>query len=68
VLPIPALPGEDDDALRKAVTDAVMEVVKAGDAYRGAERRAFVEAELKKIKDDPRFSRDRPFAPASAAE
>ena len=66
VLTIPPLEGEDDAALRAAVTDAVMNVVKEGDAYRGAERRAFVEAGLVRIKDDPRFARDKPFSPATA--
>lgn len=54
VLPIPPHP-EDDEKLLQQVTDAVMSVVFAGDQYAGSERVGFIEGELKKIKNDPRF-------------
>jgi nitrite reductase/ring-hydroxylating ferredoxin subunit len=60
VLTIPPRPAEDDERLLREVAKAVMDVVYRGDAYSGAERAAFIERELKKLK--PRF-----LAPARAA-
>ena len=54
VLPIPPHP-EDDEKLLQQVTEAVMSIVFAGDQYAGSERVGFIEGELKKIKNDPRF-------------
>jgi hypothetical protein len=54
VLPIPPHP-EDDEKLLEEVTDAVMEVVFAGDQFAGEERAGYIETELKKINQDPRF-------------
>lgn len=62
---IPPLPGEDDEALMEAVTDAVMAVVVAGDAHRGDARRAFIEKGLAGIRNEPRFAPTRaPFGKA----
>jgi phenylpropionate dioxygenase-like ring-hydroxylating dioxygenase large terminal subunit len=55
VMTVPQTPGEDDEALMKSVTDAVMEVVIAGDALRGAARQDFIENGLRALKNDPRF-------------
>ncbi|MCC6008481.1 MAG: aromatic ring-hydroxylating dioxygenase subunit alpha [Rhodobacteraceae bacterium] len=66
VYTIPLLDGEDDDALKTAVTDAVMEVVIGGDALRGEARRTFIEDGLRALKSDPRFAPDRAPYPAVA--
>lgn len=57
VIPMPLMPGEDDDELRKRVADAIMEVIRAADDMPRAERVAYIEGELPKIKDRPEFAR-----------
>ena len=54
VLPIPPF-RDDDEQLLREVTDAVMDIVFAGDQYGGVERAEYIESELKKIKHEPRF-------------
>ena len=56
VLPIPPRDDMDDKQLMKEVTDAVMAVVFDGDRYSGQERIDYIQTELKKIHQDPRFT------------
>lgn len=56
VVPIAQKPGIDDSVLMKQVTDAVMEVVFAGDAYQGQQRIDFIRNGLEKVKSDERFN------------
>ena len=56
VLPIPKRADQDDETLMRAVAEAVMEVVRAGDAYEGRAREDFITTNLEKIKSDPRFT------------
>ncbi|MDE0714170.1 MAG: aromatic ring-hydroxylating dioxygenase subunit alpha, partial [Gammaproteobacteria bacterium] len=56
VLPIPPKDDMDDKQLMKEVTDAVMAVVFDGDRYSGKERIDYIQTELKKIRQDPRFT------------
>ena len=51
------MPGEDDDALKQQVADAVMAVIRAADDLPRSERTAYVVRELQKIKDRPEFAR-----------
>ena len=55
-MPFRPRPPEADQQLMKALTGAVMDVVRRGDEFAGAARRAFIERNLRELKQDPRFS------------
>ena len=56
VMPFRPRPPEEDEKLMKALTGAVMDVVRRGDELAGAARREFIERGLRELKQDPRFS------------
>ena len=55
VIPIPVIPGKDDDMLLRDVAQAVFDTVASGDAYTVPRRTEHIRAELRKIPSDPRF-------------
>jgi hypothetical protein len=55
VLPFAPRPPEEDESLMKALTAAVMDVVRRGDELAGAARREFIERNLRDLTRDPRF-------------
>ncbi len=56
VMPFRPRPQAEDEALMKALTGAVMDVVRRGDELAGAARRESIERGLRELKQDPRFS------------
>lgn len=56
VMPFRPRPPEEDEALMKTLTKAVMDVVREGDSLSGERRREFVEQGLRALRRDPRFS------------
>jgi phenylpropionate dioxygenase-like ring-hydroxylating dioxygenase large terminal subunit len=56
VMPFRPRPAAEDEALMKALTAAVMDVVRRGDALSGAARREAIERGLADLKRDSRFS------------
>ena len=59
IIPMPEVPGGDDEELRRRVSDAVIEVFRSADGMSRGERVAYIEAELAGIKDRPEFARTR---------
>ena len=57
IIPMPEVPGGDDEELRRRVSDAVIEVFRSADGMSRGERVAYIEAELAGIKDRPEFAR-----------
>ena len=55
VIPIPVIPGKDDDMLLRDIAKAVFNIVASGDAYTEPRRTEHIRAELRKIPSDPRF-------------
>ena len=60
VIPIRAIPGVDDEELRRQVAAAVVGVLLSADDLPRDERVIFVKSELEKIKDRPEFTHAKP--------
>ena len=56
VIPFRPRPEAEDAVLMKSLTDAIMNVVRQGDALGGTARREFIEHNLRALRSDPRFA------------